>query len=50
MIIESHNFDLNVNLVDEDPLMPVIDFPQQLAKKIQRIWRGSIIVKLLGKR
>ena len=46
---DSQSFDLNDNPLVEDPMLPVIDFPKQLIKKIHLPWKDCLIVKLLGK-
>lgn len=49
-MLDSQNLDLNEDPMDEDPLMPVINFPKQLITKIHSEWRDCLIIRLLGNR
>lgn len=46
---DSQSIDLNENPLDVDPILPIMDFPKQLIKKIHLPSKDCLIVKLLGK-
>lgn len=45
----SQNFDLNMNPVNEDPMLPSVDIPASLTRKLREPRKDCLIVKLLGK-